>query len=278
METRKIQFMITFVIYSLLFSSCEYMNELTSKYSVTEAASTITEKEVEDAAATISSLTNEHLKLEKELMNIALDVDQMFGDVMALQRDREQNGRITNEALSVKLKKRLLHIRNYLNELKIKAGNNKELVAMVEKLTSSIAEKEREINRLHGVINDKNKQLESLNHELRMKNAELERTNEKLKEMIHTSDEANGDRTMEIVDLLPTPNKGLFKGRLSREIEDLRQRLNNEAIRYYDAAIQYGSKTASYKRSESLKRRNTAGNKRSAMPDITNDVYYYQKK
>ena len=251
------------------FCSCEQYQ--TAPNVADTEVSSITEEEREVAASTIQDLSTECLVLLKEIANANLELDHISGRIHS---NKEFNhGNKANKSGVIELKTKIQSLKKYVEELKKKAEEYEEIVAIVEKLSRSLAEKEKEINRLYNEIDSKNSQIEALVEELRVKNALLENKNRELEDNNRKSYVTTGDALINALLQIPEPNKGLFKGKLSREIEVCRQGLFDECLYHYDQAIQLGSRAASNKKAEALELFQKPQT-RSKQPAIQDDVYY----
>lgn len=269
MEIRKVQLIIAVMSMTCCLCSCEQY-KATQNLSDTEASS-ITEEEAMDASSTIENLAKEYIVLFKEIANINLELDHMFGRIQS--NNQEFNNGKANKSVVIELKHKIQSLKKYVEELKRKAGKYEDLVTVVETLSRSLAEKEREINRLYHEIDTKNSQIEALVEELRIKNALLEKRNRELEESNRRPYITTGDALIDAFQRIPKSNKGLFKGRLSKEIEVCKEGLLDKAIEHYNQAIQLGSKDASVKKTEALKLLQKTKAK-SKQPAIQDDVYY----
>lgn len=268
MEIRKVQLMIALMSMTCCLCSCEQYKTLPNI--ADSEASSITEEAI-NAALTIQNLANEYIGLFKEIAKVNLELDHMFGSIQS--NNKEFNNGKANKSGVIELKRKIQSLKEYLVDLKQKAGKNEELVSVVETLSRSLAEKEREINRLYNEINNKDSQIEALVEALDMKNTLLEKKNRELEENNKRPYITAGDALMDAFQRIPEPNKGLFKGKLSREIEVCRKGLFDEAINHYNQAILLGSRDASYKKAEALKLLQKTKTK-SKQPAIQDDVYY----
>ena len=264
MGTRKVlMIIVAIMVVTSLFSSCENQNTArTEVYSITK-------EEADAMSETVATLSSEYIHLVQEIANVNLQLDQMYG---ILYSNKESKG---NKAAIDELKKKVQLLKRYLQELKNKAGKHDELVSVIDVQARSLEQKEREIARLYNEINKKNETIDDLYEELRLKNAMLERKNRELEEQTMNTFVTAGDELIDVYHQMPSPNTGLFKGRLSRGIEEFMQMLLERSIRFYDQAVRMGSTNASYKKAEALKLLQTTQKKtQTKQSAIRDDVYY----
>ena len=254
METGKKQIIVALaIVLSVLCTACDWNGRTVAGYS-----GVLTQSEVEELAEQLEALSSANISLRKDLYQILLEMDNLAGEAFALERERERNGAIQNQAVMNRINARLESVKRQLADAKRQAGENPALQATIRRLQESITAQEKQIRHLKSVIKSKDAELQQAYDQLKTKNEELEVTNTQI---ISTIDELTtaqvalqeqtfmtwqkaGDELVNSARMIPEVRK---HGPMIRKVRAAKQRILLKAIDCYSTARHLGSPSATSK-------------------------------